>query len=707
MKHVRTILITIALLAMQPAHAGEIPHNSNDTTESSVSVSEPEIKEIDNLQLWNDHLALLTSNDEYWDSENHNPTVQWENDAFDLAEKIVTQDSSYAETLKTDFITALNKKTTNFLDINSLITKFNTFIDNLVSSAQTTATAVETTPAAIEPETVAPVSEPVAEPAPSETESSETSSSQNSETSSSTTNEKNDSDPINEDQIKKNWLDQLEKVKREGENWVQTDDILNKTYEVAKELLRLPNSKETALQSDFYKALLERSDIAKIKPIYNNFSIEEVMQSFSNSIGISSGSSENPFNQQYERNVSEFNNSQAPTTDPRDKRLEQLEKEYAQKDAQFRAEQIKAEDNRRIILAAAQRAQEEGTLAKEQVYKLAETQKQIDEEYKKKRAEDLKEINDAKKLLLQYTEQIAANQTAVQAAEKATAEQGYLSAFRQGLSNWWYGTPDKAADAPVLKNEQALLSQMVKDVPHHQQEKAKQAFKDFQHTLLAFSNAEYWDAQQSLPNLKWIAKMDELIKDIVITYRLMDLNDALTFVENILKKSGKISAPALKNILTKISTKTNKIFDEEDQKKKEKELIVQRRQEKKEQILLAQQRDKEEKDKIIAEKNRLAQAATSYKQEKKQWYDLLDKLAHNKQATPEHNHTQMQEALQKSQSLLQLAGDIPAKDKAKISQKLKQKFSVALLNQQKVGAQGTNVYHNMDLFNKEINKMIE
>ena len=99
--------------------------------------------------------------------------------------------------------------------------------------------------------------------------------------------------------------------------------------------------------------------------------------------------------------------------------------------------------------------------------------------------------------------------------------------------------------------------------------------------------------------------------------------------------------------------------------------------------------------------------SNTYKAEKKQWYNLLNKVAQNKQATPHDNHAHMQEALQKSQVLLQLASEIPHKNKPAISQKLKQKFSVALLEQQKNGAQGTNVYHNMDLFNKEINKMLD
>ena len=82
-------------------------------------------------------------------------------------------------------------------------------------------------------------------------------------------------------------------------------------------------------------------------------------------------------------------------------------------------------------------------------------------------------------------------------------------------------------------------------------------------------------------------------------------------------------------------------------------------------------------------------------------------MAQHANATQQDNQEHMQEALKKSQSILQLAGDIPKKNKASISQKLKQKFTVALLEQQKNGEGSVNVHRNMDIFNNEVNKMMD
>ena len=120
-----------------------------------------------------------------------------------------------------------------------------------------------------------------------------------------------------------------------------------------------------------------------------------------------------------------------------------------------------------------------------------------------------------------------------------------------------------------------------------------------------------------------------------------------------------------------------------------------------------QARIEEEKQRIEQEKQQLVATATSYKDEKKQWYDLLGQVAQNKQATIQANNEHTQEALKKSQALLNLANNIPTKNKAAISQKLKQKFSVALLEQQKNSENLINIHQSMDVFNKEINKMTD
>lgn len=718
MNYVRTILITIALLNMHYTYNGQIPKSSDDTIDAlleSMPAAEPiaETKETNPFQKWTDHLALLTNNDEYWDATENIPTDWWKTTAFDLAEDVIKHDKSLADSLTTSFIDALNtKKITDIKNILALIDEFKTFIANqvaIMSSKNIQETKESTPPVEIVPEVIAPqVSEPVAEATPAQTETSETISAAEGGTT-STTSGQNDQEP-NQDQLEQTWNGLLEKLKTEGVNWIQIDDILNQTYQAAKELLKLGKTKENTLQAEFRVALTQRaknkaiSQEGKLEKLYP-LDIQETLSFFNNAIGASS--SQDQFEQPYgypEPSAFEpISPNQSQEIDPRDERLKQLEKEYAEKDAKFKAEQKKAEEDRMKISAAAQEALRRQALTEEQVRKLAEAQntaaqadKKLKEEYELKRKEDLAEIEKARKSLLNYREQMAV-------AQKVEAEKGFLSK----IQDWWQGTTAQKPEELSVQDQQNLLSKIVINVPDYLKEDAKETFKEFLNTLFSFDNNLFWDNQRSVPNITWIGHMDELIKEIVITYKLMEQEDLANFVETNLKKSGKISAAALPTIMSKIQTKTNHIVTKKKRKKEAAQQKEQRQKEKKEQILLTQQRIQAEKERIEAQKQLHIASTHSYKQEKKHWYDLLDTIAQHKQATPHDNHAHLQRALEKSQSLLQLAGNIPAKDKAKLSQKLKQKFSVALLQQQKNGDPNTNVYHHMDLFNKEINKMLD
>lgn len=123
--------------------------------------------------------------------------------------------------------------------------------------------------------------------------------------------------------------------------------------------------------------------------------------------------------------------------------------------------------------------------------------------------------------------------------------------------------------------------------------------------------------------------------------------------------------------------------------------------------MLAQQRIKNEEDRIEAEKKKQLMAAADYKNHKKEWNQLLAQISNNTQATTQENHAHTTEAIKKSHALLNLASAIPSKNKHAVSQKLKQKFTVALLDQQRDNDEKLNIHHYMDHFNKEINRVIE
>lgn len=690
MNYVRILLITIALLNTYYSYNAEIA-STEDVAIQTTEQEEPNVEEKTDLQKWNDHLELLKTDDTYWDAANNNPTPEWKATAFDLAKKILEQQSTMAESLKTDFINALNAKTTNFNDINKLIDEFKDLINTQTQSSQTKeeAPSIPTTPEII------PAPEPVSEPAPIVDTQPETSTTTQDTTSTTAINEA-DQAPQN---VKSEWNTVLESIKSDD----NIGNSINRAYELSRELL-LSGYDPRALEKDLNAALETRMVQKKINPNviknemnYFRMNIAQQVQPLQSQPAYSAFPQQSMFPQQPMAQDLMAQTAQEKEQAAKEKmELEKLQKAYAEKDKELEQQRKKEEQERMKLLAAAQKAQEEGTLAKEQVHQLALTQKKLKEEYDKKRKEDLAKVKKAQEDLAEHMKQ-------AMLAQKEEAEKGVLST----LSDWWYGTSAQKPTKLSAEQQETLLNQMVETVEPHLQSAAKETYKKLQATLLAVNSPQYWNENKAMPNQKWIDQMNQLVHDIVITYEIMNLKKITTDIAYALLASGKMSKEKINKVIETISSLTKDAQAKRKQQEAAQQALTQRRKDKKEQIMLAQQRVKAEEDRIIEEKKRKKQAAVTYRDEKKQWYELLGKVAQNKQATPQENHAHVQEALKKSQTLLQLAHDIPDKNKASIGQKLKQKFSVALLEQQKNGTGPVNIYQTMDLFNNEVNKMID
>jgi len=212
--------------------------------------------------------------------------------------------------------------------------------------------------------------------------------------------------------------------------------------------------------------------------------------------------------------------------------------------------------------------------------------------------------------------------------------------------------------------------------------------------------------------------MQESVYDIVITYKILSSEQVSSIIRNVLETSKKISSRNIDKIIMTVEQPTQNQLKKAAQEKEQEEQKKQQRKEEQEKLIAEQQKIKDEQERIEAEKEqhlahieaenqKQAFNITQYKSEKDGWYDILYNIASNKQATQQSNHDHTQQALQKSQSLLQLADAIPTKNKTSLSQKLKQKFSIALLEQQKRNNHDLNIYHHMDIFNNAINEMVE
>jgi len=702
MNYLKTFFITTILLSMHSINYGAEPQTTDirdivtptqqpidtqdevtvETTEEQEEAVETKEKE-NELQDWNDHLELLTIESEYWDKENNIPTDEWKSQAFDIAKKVLEKDKTYADTLKTAFLDAINAK------ISLEKGKFTTDTINLIKELDDLITTYTTAPAeeteeTTEPAPVTPAQEE-AQPEPvGELPSTATETPTTTETSTSPTTTTPVSDVSNE------WKEQINKVKREGTTFGEIDAILNQAYDLANQLLSSGNYKQQDLQADFYDALEARSLRKNLYPL----NVSDTMNFFNRAIGIFVPEEEFSYHQ--------------PTQDiATQQELQKLREEYAQKDAAAKAEreqQKQKEMQIQAALAEARKREQETQQAQES--KIQRLQVLMEQKIAKSKAEmeaaSQKREKELREAFTKNIEQMAA-------AQKAAAEKGILSTITEAVSSWWYGPgPRKPGElSPEEQNKMFdIIAENTKDPAA-----SKVVLKEFQNKLLTFMTPQFWDEQREIPNKSWIIAMQKIIFDIAIAYEIMPVQEATAIVTKVLQASGKI-APA--NI-SFVSNQIQKMVKEHERKMHEgqqrqeaiKQQKAQLRRDQQEQILLAQQKIKDEQARKEQEIKKQDEIKVSYKDEKKQWYDLLDKVAQNKQATSQELRSHTQEALKKSQTLMHLAGDIPTKNKTALSQKLKQKFSVALLNQQKDNPQSVNIYHDMDIFNQEINKLMD
>jgi hypothetical protein len=391
--------------------------------------------------------------------------------------------------------------------------------------------------------------------------------------------------------------------------------------------------------------------------------------------------------------------------------------EFATKESQLAADleklekqQKKDKEQNMIELKALMQAQEEGKRTKQELHASIQEQKDRAAVLTKKHAELAAEMQEIR---AKYAQQLAAAQKPAAATAPAPAK-GIFSAITDPLYNWWYGTnPEEQATANVgptmsekqKKEQENILNAMVVNSPDR--DAAKATLKEFDQQLLAFTTAEYWDGLHKRPNALWIKQMQPIVKDIVIKHKIMPLKTVGEIVEQSMIASKAMSDKNIQKMIVEIGIKVQEVYAEQQRQREAEEQRAQLKREKKEQKLFAQQRIKEEQARIQAEKERRIQVVASYKNQKKEWHDFLAGIGQRKSATEQDNHKLTQEALAKSQSLLQLAGEIPNKNKAELSQKLKQKFSVALLDQQRESDNIVNIHKNMDTFNQEINKILD
>lgn len=691
MNFLKSIFITTILLNIRTAHASEqqslaeMLQDIPNPFETTTIVHDSAKTETNPLDMWNNHLQALKDQDENWNATSNSPTDSWIATAYNLAADVLKKDPSLADSLETDFAKALNAKTTNFADIMKVIKDFEKFIkDKLAELTPVVAEIPSVPPAPTMPELVTP--EPTAQPEPETSATTDT-------TSSTTTTSSTES--TNTETLNQQWKDQLKKLATSGTNWNDINANLQEIYTIAQQLYKDQDVQK--MRNDFISALTARKDNGlNLQPHHN-----KTLLKFDAAVGLVESADEYQpvlyqstpqIDPQLQYGASEQVNSE----------LKKLQEQLAQQDAQARAnaeEQKQREEELRRkeieLQAAVLQSKEAGKVSERRLSIVQQEVANLEAKLKKDENERTEKLAAEQKILKQNIAKLAE-------AQKAESEKGIIAS----VMDWWSGSSKNQKE---IEKHRKTIRKSFKNLAL-QYPQAGSSLHQFETLLFSFEKPIYWDQANGTPNQKWVDEVLQQLMPLVITHQALTDVGAYALIKAMLKSKmprDKISAFVSDTIEKPITAQVHKNIMAQKEQEERVLRIAQQKKERKEQIALAQQKIKDEQDRIAAQEKRQLAAATNYKNEKKQWYTLLQNMSQHSNATQEDNQADMQEAIKKSQSLLQLAGDIPKKNKAAISQKLKQKFTVALLEQQKNGESSVNVHRNMDIFNNEVNKMID
>lgn len=732
MNYVKTIFITTILLSMGTFFNGQeyvaytteapmIPAELPKPTTTDITSSLDELllpqeimpqEEVSPSQEWDKNLSTLG---DHWDKATNIPTDEWKKKAFELAERVLEKNKSASETLRSSFIAAINTQTIEMMApaIINLIKDFDDMISAKLSSLETqTSQEKKETPATeqskpnlaeeVKQESIAesfpiPTENPLA---PGATEGGTLSESANTP------------EQQAENKLLQEWDEKIASMRQGQGSLNEIDAMLYKINELAPQLVKAGKKTEPEIKKEFYDAL----EILGLKKHLPKSELLFRQDSFNRALSPEQYAAYDQEAQQSQQEAYE----QSLAAEQERKLQEELKKFRQEMEAKEAIAQEKRDKSEKQIQAALALAKEQGRISEEKARNLEMRTRALTEDLAAKGVSGLETtINIKEKKARETFSKTIQQQTAaakkLAEEKKAAAEQGIFSKavklVTDTASSLWYGTtPTTTSQALTqleeqqeLKSLEAYLASTTKG--QDEIERIMKIWKKLQEVLRTVPQSSDTNNMD-----KWINTINILLRELVLTHHIISIEDACTKIKNALPLPS-AGQDSRKEIVNKIKTYLNeaewKIKTEKQQEEAKKMEFQKQKQEQKEQIRLVQQKIKDEEDRIKAEEKKQLAAASSYKDEKQQWKQLLAQLSQNKQATPEENNAQTLEAIKKSHSLFNLAKAIPAKNEHSVAQKLKQKFTVALLEQQKPNENKINIHHHMDQFNKAMNKLLE
>jgi len=718
MNYLKTLFITTILLSIGSFFGEEIAYTQEtpSSLEKSINTVEPgsvtpsqetlvedtiAIKETPKeekseektaLQKWSAHLDKLTAvKTEQWDPANNIPDSSWTTEAMKLAKEALNKDNSIAESLKSGFFDAISKKIdqeddAKFTDKTfALITEFNKAIDDQLTEIKEVE-AAKTAAKTIVLEETKP--EPFTEPITTPTENTPASTTAED----STTQTATESTPQD---LLKDWQNQLDKIKTTGTDYYETNTLFNDTYELAHKLLLAKLSNEQMIHNQFQAALDVRQFRKELYPID--------ITDFDVAIGIIEPEEQSSYVQQQNQTPAQQRAAAQQEKKMREA-ITKLRDEMAAKEALAKVDRKKEAEKQMIAQKALDLARERATAQQESSMQKLQLQYQqkLAQYEAKTRAETDAQLEKLRKEL-----------KITKATKKPETPQGILGTAigavkgaASAASKWWYGTTSSTTSLEEDKERLEKFNALLAVMPLTDNEK-KLSVANW-NTFIANlrSVPQLFDKTNLEANKKWIATIGQALEALIMRYHVISLPDAQGIVADILDESPN-RTKIIKEIKNYLEGKKLKIIQEKQEKEAQFLKRTQEEEARKKIIMLENQKIKAEQERVEEDKRKKLLALTSYKDAKNQWNQLLAQLSENTKATAQENNAQMREAVKKSESLLNLASNIPSKNKPAISQKLKQKFTVALLEQQKPNKYKINIHQTMDQFNKAINTIEE
>lgn len=510
MKIIKKVLISLVFMNSSLLWA---PEQDQDAIEKNF-IEQGQLKQ------WQEHMQNLLEKGMLWDFGNNVPTNDWKNTALELAKNVIDQDASLANEIKTSFITTINDKIalengTHSLFTSQLIGEFNRQADEWLEPKTET---VDDNKTKEETQQDTQVIDEIAQTV-------ETTSIQEISSDVVTENQENKEQIIAE----KEWTDYLENLAQQEYDSNNIEDLISKAHKLAQDTVMPAQSSDQKsrlekLKNEFKAAIELQSKTKGFGGVNPDTIIEEFNKKLDESIVQQPINSDEPTISAAEQlMMSESskippvkpmpNNVQAPTSQS----LPISVPSSAQPKTESKPKS--AGDNiSEYITVPHYEASLNDSAAFEKEQAEIERQKALKEAMVmqiKQKAEFDAEKKEKQTLVASLMEKI----------------------FNVNIDDWFKSNKK----TPTIEVVPAIIETILREEPDlTKRTNKKNAYMQFQTTLLSFNNKTFWDSKNNRPLQSWVDKIKTELA-VLIKYKMITVKQAIDIVDQTLQISNKIA----------------------------------------------------------------------------------------------------------------------------------------------------------------------